>query len=177
MSESRRSKPKAGIPRRTGQKAIARGGEGDLAVVRTRVANKWNPDDCPPGYDPVIWDLVLFFEQVGEEYKQASQGRPVIYSMLEKRIRSTGIDKGPLDILEDRMPSDQPWVRLMKHMIHYYWGFEMNPKNPGREVDEFTKLDEFTGLRDMIIGNFQREEAHKEFQERKARGEFDEDED
>lgn len=135
-----------------------------------RVAKKWDRDACPPGWDAVIWHLTLFFEQSGEAYGHSSNGRPVIYTLLEHRVDSTDT-RNHVGRLADRAEDDQPWVRLVKRMITYFWDWQMDPDKPRNAINDFTQLGEFLDLRDTIIQNIELDIKHEEYLEAKAKGE------
>ena len=56
-----------------------------------RPARKYDPDQCPSGYDLAIWSLTLLFQQLAaKDGIQLQAGRPIIYGCLAKRMEETG---------------------------------------------------------------------------------------
>jgi hypothetical protein len=102
------------------------------------VARKFDPDAVPSGWNLDVWDVALFFEAVGEGYGHVSNGRPIIYTYLEKQVTR----KGWLEDVAKNQPSVhdpqlKKWVWMLREMIQHWWDYEMDVSRAGSAVNEF----------------------------------------
>src|SRR5581483_8981614 len=96
----------------------------------SRPARRADPDACPSGYDQDIWGLVLLFGQLAAaDGIHLAAGRPLLYAMLEERVRELQARLEKAQKLEPRSGwwSATPgkrfgtWQELAEAAIRFEW--------------------------------------------------------
>ena len=95
---------------------------------------KWDPDTCPSGWDPAVWNLALFFQQVGEGYGFETAPRSVVYSLLERRMKKSGLFKEAATV---------EWI------IQYFWDEVVDLGNPRGALDALVGVETWTYCLEM----------------------------
>lgn len=128
-----------------------------------RRRRKIDLDAVPDGYDPDVWDLVLFFHQQAEHYQcTLAAGRLITYAKLEDRlnkahIRETKTFRGDLIVA---------WVPMVKAMMMDFWDDEVVVANTAFAIDQFCGFEMFESLLVNILDEHQRKTLSREMAER-----------
>lgn len=134
---------------------------GDCMSGLDRMANRktdkngyslsYDRDKMPPGFDPEVWDLTLFFEQQAEHWGHSIVGRPIVYMELNNRINNSDIRHKFVD-----------WHGMIREMIESFWSYELDPDKSYYAINEFCRIDIFNQLSDSIEADRERKKLLKE---------------
>jgi hypothetical protein len=101
-------------------------------------------DAIPPGYDPDLWDLTLFFEQRAEEARcELAAKRLVIYAKLQRRIASS--------VLRERHGDELTGV--VKEMMTEFWDDDVYLASMRYALDQFCGVEYFDDLAGYVLHN------------------------
>lgn len=102
----------------------------------------YDRNKMPDGLDEEIWHLTLLFEQLAENNGQSIIGRPIAYTELSHRIRSSGIRAKHVN-----------WLELIELMMMSYWE---NERDTQYAVNDFCNVEKFTFYYEWIISEQER---------------------
>jgi hypothetical protein len=125
----------------------------------TTATKPFNLDDCPPGHDPQVWDLVLAFRRTALDrpYRiQLNAGNRLAYALLLNRISESRI-RDLVEAAELRQegskatPQLPVWSRIIRHMMLLFLEDYITIGQESRGFEQLTNPDTWEECSAIVI--------------------------
>jgi hypothetical protein len=103
-------------------------------------ARQLDPDECPAGYDPDVWDMTLLFTQCGLRRDTRTVDGPLLYAMLLPRMTWLRDQRAKIDETvrgswsADGVTRFSTWQEMGRAAIELFWRESkdiLEPNDPG----------------------------------------------